>query len=258
MGAVIRVTGTAGRFAEFRERIRWMLVREMDVEPYTEHHGEGGLEYRFEAALRLPFPAFAAATVDFQELAVEAEWDDAAQGLRRRATIVAGKLTGQESAPLAAAAANLCVELSPDGSLAFALACAPRDGAWIGYCADADRHAYVRAEAQALWFADEAADRWTRRDGAALDAPIDPGELEALEALAFAFAGAWLWYDAAPPAETALERSRYDAHGWPVRGANMLAGRRRELMAAGARHDTLSPEARALRDRVHAAWQERP
>lgn len=253
---MIRVTGTAGRFDEFRERIRWLLVREIDVEPYTEHHDESGLEYRFEAALRLPFPAFAAATVDFEELAVEAEWDDAAHGLRRCATIAAGKLIGQESAPLAAAAANLCVELSADGSLAFALACAPQGGAWLGYCADAHRHAYVRAEAQALWFADEAADRWKRRDGAAVDTPIEPGELEALEAIAFAFAGAWLWYDAAPPAETALERSRYDAHGWPVKGANLRATRRLELMADGARHDTLSPEARAVRDRVHAAWQE--
>ncbi|MDA0225666.1 MAG: hypothetical protein O2975_06080, partial [Proteobacteria bacterium] len=233
MRAVIRVTGTAGRFEDFRERIRWTLVREMDVEPYTEHHGKSGLEYRFAASQRLPFPAFAAATAEFEELSVEAEWDDAAQGLRCRATIVAGKLTAQESVPIGTGPANLWIELQAEGTLAFALAIEEQNGAWIGYCVDAQRHAYLRVESDALLFAADAGANWTRRNAAAVAQAIDSAELAALEALAFAFAEAWLWYDAAPLAETALERSRYDAHGWPVAGANLLASRRQELMAAG-------------------------
>ena len=79
--AIVRVTGSAGRFEEFRERVRWLLVRDPDAEPYTEHHSGGLLEYRFELTKGLPFPTFVAASADFPELRVEAEWDkDGAKG----------------------------------------------------------------------------------------------------------------------------------------------------------------------------------
>jgi hypothetical protein len=73
--AVVRVTGSAGRFEEFRERVRWLLVRDPDVDPFTEHHGAGGLEYRFQVEKGIPFPTFVAASAEFPELRVEAEWD---------------------------------------------------------------------------------------------------------------------------------------------------------------------------------------
>jgi hypothetical protein len=72
--AVVRITG-AGRLADFRERLRWLMVREMDAEDYTEHHGEGVLEYRFEPKQGIPFPVFVQASADFPELTVEAEWE---------------------------------------------------------------------------------------------------------------------------------------------------------------------------------------
>jgi len=75
--AVVRVTGSAGRFEEFRERVRWLLVRDPDVDPYTEHHGAHGLEYRFQIDKGLPFPSFIAASAEFPELRVEADWDHA-------------------------------------------------------------------------------------------------------------------------------------------------------------------------------------
>jgi len=79
--AIVRVTGSAGRFEEFRERVRWLLVRDPDTEPYTEHHSDAGLEYRFELTKGLPFPTFVAASAEFPELRVEAEWDkDGAKG----------------------------------------------------------------------------------------------------------------------------------------------------------------------------------
>lgn len=79
--AIIRVTGAAGRFEEFRERVRWLLVRDPDVDPYTEHHGPAGLEYRFTLEKGIPFPSFVAASAEFPELRVEAEWDkDDAKG----------------------------------------------------------------------------------------------------------------------------------------------------------------------------------
>jgi hypothetical protein len=72
---VVRVTGSAGRFEEFRERVRWLLVRDPDVDPYTEHHGAGALEYRFRIEKGIPFPTFVAASAEFPELRVEAAWE---------------------------------------------------------------------------------------------------------------------------------------------------------------------------------------
>ena len=98
--AVVRVTGSAGRFEEFRERVRWLLVRVPDAEPYTEHHAGNRLEYRFELAKGLPFPTFVAASAEFPELRVEAEWDKA--GAKGGAVIESGRLVdkwnGEKSA----------------------------------------------------------------------------------------------------------------------------------------------------------------
>jgi len=54
--ALVRVTG-AGRLADFRERLRGLLVRDPDAEDYSEHHEEGRLEYRFAPKKGIPFPA---------------------------------------------------------------------------------------------------------------------------------------------------------------------------------------------------------
>jgi hypothetical protein len=88
--AIVRVTGTAGRFEEFRERVRWLLVRDPDTDPYTENHGPQGLEYHFELAKGLPFPAFVAASAEFPELRVEAQWDK--EGAKGGAVIESGRL----------------------------------------------------------------------------------------------------------------------------------------------------------------------
>ena len=61
--AVVRVTG-AGRLADFRERLRWLMVRDEDAEEYSEHHAEGVLEYRFTPRKGIPFPAFTAASAN--------------------------------------------------------------------------------------------------------------------------------------------------------------------------------------------------
>ena len=87
--AVVRVTGV-GRLEEFRERLRWLMVRDIDGEDYTEHHGAGVLEYRFEPRLGIPFPAFAQASAEFPELRVEAQWTR--DGIAGRAVIENGRL----------------------------------------------------------------------------------------------------------------------------------------------------------------------
>jgi hypothetical protein len=98
--ATIRVTGV-GRLADFRERLRHLMVREMDAEDYTEHHTDAALEYRFEPKLGLPFPVFVEASADYPELRVEAEWKH--DKVRGRAVIEAGKLVERS------------IEKDPDG-----------------------------------------------------------------------------------------------------------------------------------------------
>ena len=92
--AVVRITG-AGRLEDFRERLRWLMVREADAEDYTEHHVAGALEYRFEPRRGIPFPPFTAVSAEFPELRVEAEWER--DGVRGRAVIENGKLSEQTS-----------------------------------------------------------------------------------------------------------------------------------------------------------------
>ena len=94
--AVVRVTGV-GRLAEFRERLRFLMVRDVDAEDYTEHHTAGQLEYRFEPKKGLPFPVFAEASGDFPELRVEAEWNH--DGERGRAVLEGGRLTEKARLP---------------------------------------------------------------------------------------------------------------------------------------------------------------
>lgn len=91
--AVVRVTGV-GRFEEFRERLRYIMVRDIDAEDYSEHHAAGLLEYRFEPQRGVPFPAFVEASADFPELRVEASWETDA--VRGRAVIEAGRLVERE------------------------------------------------------------------------------------------------------------------------------------------------------------------
>jgi hypothetical protein len=88
--AIVRVTGSAGRFEDFRERVRWLLVRDPDVDPYTEHHSPDRLEYRFALERGIPFPPFVTASTEFPELRVEAQWDK--EGARGGVAIEQGRV----------------------------------------------------------------------------------------------------------------------------------------------------------------------
>ena len=91
--AVVRVTGV-GRLEEFRERLRWLMVREVDAEVFSEHHLADALEYRFEPKLGIPFPVFVQTSMDYPELRVEAEWET--DTVRGRAVIESGRLVERE------------------------------------------------------------------------------------------------------------------------------------------------------------------
>jgi hypothetical protein len=226
--AVVRVTG-AGRLADFRERLRWLMVREEDAEQYTEHHADGVLEYRFTPRRGIPFPVFTAASVDFPELQVEAQWEH--DGVRGSALIENGCLVQQ--APQLAGDAQLDVAVAQDGRLVLAFACSRRDDALVGYAATSERHTYFRY-----------------RDGK-LDL-IDPDAPdEALEEVAFAFVEEWIWYD---EEEAVLERARYSNYGYAVHGANLRSDKLRLLRGQGLRFSSLDDEAKKARAALAAQW----
>jgi len=224
----VRITG-AGRLADFRERLRWLMVRDVDAEDYTEHHADGVLEYRFEPRNGIPFPAFAAASGDFPELRVEAEWEH--DGVRGRAVLENGRVVQETAAQAGAAAVDISV--AEDGRLALAVVCRKSGHALIGYAATSERHTYFR---------------W--REGVLeLVAPDTPDAL--LEELAFGFVGEWLWYDeeGAP-----VERARYADYGYPVRGANLKSEKLALLRQSGLKFSSLDAAGREVREALIAQW----
>ena len=227
--AVVRISG-AGRLEDFRERLRWLMVRDADAEEYTEHRIPGALEYRFQPRRGIPFPAFTVASAEFPELRVEAEWER--DGVRGRAVIENGQLVEQQSARLDDPRVE--VKVGGDGRLELGLACAPTpDGGLIGYAVTDQRHTYFR------WFGG----RLELLDADAPDA--------ALEDAAFQFVDEWIWYD---EEEAALERVRYANYGYPVRGANVKSEKLALLRAQGGAYSTLDEQARSARAAVVAQW----
>lgn len=230
--AVVRVSGT-GRLDDFRERVRWLMVRDEDAEDYTEHHGKGTLEYRFQPRRGIPFPAFTAASADYPELRVEAEWER--DGERGRALIENGQLV--ETSATRLAEAQLEVAVGDDGRLDLALACIRgEDGAIAGYVATAERHTYFRYKDSALTL-------------------VNPEEPDAkLEEAALRFAGEWIWYD---EEDAVLERARYANYGFPVRGANLKSDKLALLRANAGRYSTLDENAKAACEAIAEQWLKR-
>jgi hypothetical protein len=230
--AVVRVSGT-GRLDDFRERVRWLMVRDDDAEDYTEHHGKGTLEYRFQPRRGIPFPAFTAASADYPELRVEAEWER--DGERGRALIENGQLVETSATRLAEAQAE--VALGDDGRLDLALACIRgEDGAIAGYVATAERHTYFRYKDSVLTL-------------------VNPEEPDAeLEEAALRFAGEWIWYD---EEDAVLERARYANYGFPVRGANLKSDKLALLRANAGRYSTLDENAKAACEAIAEQWLKR-
>jgi hypothetical protein len=226
--AVVRITG-AGRVADFRERLRWLLVRDPDAEDYTEHHEPGTLEYRFTPKKGIPFPVLTEVSGDFPELRVEAEWDH--DGVAGRAIFENGRLVDEQRAE--PGEPGVAVTLGEDGRLELAIICQPHEGHWIGYAASADRHTFFRYREGALTL-------------------VEPSDAdEALEEVAFRLVDEWIWYD---EEEAPTERAHYTQYGYPVRGANLKSAKLALLRRQGRPYSTLDPTAASVRDAVIAKW----
>ena len=226
--AVVRITG-AGRLADFRERVRWLLVRDPDAEDYTEHHQPDSLEYRFVPKRGIPFPVFAQASGDFPELRVEAEWNH--DGVPGRAVIENGHVVTEERGE--PSVAGVAVSIAEEALLELALICEQQDNGWIGYAATAERHTYFRY-----------------REGALSLVGADDAD-EALEDVAFRLVDEWLWYD---EEEAPMERARYAQYGYPVRGANVKSEKLALLRRRSEPYSTLDPRAAKVREALIAQW----
>ena len=231
--AVVRVSGT-GRLADFRERLRWLMVRDPDAEDYTEHHRAGALEYRFAPKRGIPFPALTEASAEFPELRIDAEWEH--DGVRGRAVIENGRVAKEEDGPGGAPGAQpggIAVELDAQGRLKLALVCERRGDEWLGYAATSERHSYFRF-----------------RESLRLVAPEDADE--ALEEIAFRLVDEWLWYD---EEEAPAERARYALYGMPVLGANVKSDKLAWLRGRDMRFSSLEPGAAPVREALERQWR---
>jgi len=225
----VRVSG-AGRLADFRERLRWLMVRDADAEDYTEHHAEGMLEFRFQPKQGIPFPAFAQASGDFPELRVEAHWDH--DGARGHALIENGRVVMEDDTTPDTPGVE--VRMQEDGRLEIAMVLKKQHGSYSGYATSSDRQTYFHFENEALTLVEPAA--------------ASPD----LEEVAFRLVDDWIWFD---EEDEPVERLRYAGYGYPVRGANLksekLALLRRQ---EGARWSTLDAEAARVREALVAKW----
>src|SRR5262245_34412150 len=208
------------------------MVRDPDAEDYSEHHGEGFLEYRFTPKRGIPFPAFTETSGEFPGLRVEALWQN--YGKRGRAVIESGRLVEQTQVEDDGA---VDVAVGEAGRLELGMVCRSEGGECSGYAATAERQTYFRYRGGEI----------------ELMAPDSPAQVpdEALEDAAFGFAGEWLWYG---EEEAVLERACYSGYRFPVRSANVKSEKLARLRAGGGRYSSLDALGREARDKLIEKW----
>lgn len=276
--ATLTVTGERELLAAADERIKTLLIGEAFEGGFEEHHGADALAYDFKVHGGVPFPAFAAASQEFPQLVITAEWVNAAAGRKGRAQLSNGGITEHREEPIALDSAevrNRRVEVAADGTLQLAFALQRLDAReWAGYVLNHERDALFRitrdGESVTL-LATDGAPEWAWRwrlaqagDAApreALEPPQAlPGELAAaLERLAQDFVAEWIWMRAAPAADNAIDIDRYARYGYAVREANVRATRlHRMLGEAGPGqpllHSTLDAEDAWIGELLRRCW----
>jgi hypothetical protein len=245
--ATIVVKGDPALLREYRRGVNERLEEE-GAGAYRERHVDAQLEYEFRLKGGIPFPPFVESSRDFPDLSIEVDWSDAATGRSGRAIIQNGVLREQSAQVHAAGTALQDVRAGADGRLQLALACAPWRDAWLGYAIATGQHAFFRVsgsgESCELRASDgveaEWAERWIADAGGTQytelvpSEPIAADELRELDRLAKGFTGEWIWFDESPPEETAVERTRFQAYGYPVVAANLRSEKLRKVLEPAA------------------------
>jgi hypothetical protein len=273
--ATIRVSGDPQLLREYRVQVNRLLDEDRGG-AYRELHIAERLEYEFRLDGGIPFPPFVSASQAFPDLTVEVEWTDAALGKSGRAIIRNGALAEQAAHSHAAASGALSsdVRAGADGSLELAVSCARGRDCWRGYVISAGEHAFFRIAGSArsceLRASDgiepEWAEEWKVSQGdptyveLAPREPIAGEELRELDRLAREFAREWIWFEESPPDETAVERRRFAAYGYPVRAANLRCEKLRKVLRpeeTGLAFASFAEDARWIPELLRRCWLRR-
>ena len=239
----VTVKGDPALLREYRSSVNELLDEE-GAGSYRELHTEKQLEYRFKLRGGIPFPPFVETSQSFPDLTVEVDWTEANEGRSGRAIIQNGALREQAAQTQAPGGPALQdVRADADGRIRLAVSCERWREYWHGYVIASDQHAFFRiagtSGACELYASDgievEWAERWTVSDDAAHSElaqrdPIAKDELRELDRIAEGFSGEWLWFSESPPEETAVERQRFEAYGYPVRAANLRSEKLRKVL----------------------------
>ena len=269
--ATITVSGDPQLLLEYRGEVN-RLLEEEGGDAYRELHTPGRLEYEFRPHAGIPFPPFVSASQAFPDLTVEVQWSESAVGKSGRAVIRNGVLAEQAAQSHAPGGEIMHdVRAGADGRLELAVLCARWRESWHGYVITADEHAFFRvagpAESGELSASDgvdpEWAERWRIDSGEAIytelapHEPIPQDELRELDRLAQEFSREWVWFEESPPEETAVERRRYEAYGYPVRTANLRSEKLRTVLRQdGGRlaFESFAEDARWVAEVLRRCW----
>jgi hypothetical protein len=241
--ATITVSGDPQTLREYRGEVNRLLDEEGGS--FRERHGPGRLEYEFRLQAGIPFPPFVSASQTYPDVTVEVRWSESDLGKSGRAIIRSGVLaeqTAESEAPVGGVSND--VRAGADGRLELAVCCARWRETWHGYVICAEQHAFFRIAGSAgsceLLASDgigpEWAEQWTFRPDAreytelASREPIAEDELRELDRLAEGFSRDWIWFEESPPEETAVERARFAAYGYPVHAANLRSEKLRKVL----------------------------
>lgn len=276
--ATLTVSGERELLPAVEARIAALLAAGADAGEFETRHGDGMLAYDFKVRGGIPFPAFAAASQEFPEVTITAEWVNVAAGRRGRACLGRGSITEHVEEAIgfeAGAAPNRYLHAAADGTIRLAFAVLRRGaGEWAGYVLNHERDALFRItrnDDEVELLATEGAAEWAWRwqcgtgletaSAGAVTPPQPVGrELYAeLESLAEGFVGEGFWLRDAPEADNAIEIDRFARYGYTVRDANIRAARLHRLRAGlGADedlvHSTLDADAAWIADLLLKNW----
>jgi hypothetical protein len=261
--ATVTVKGDPASLREYRSRVNELLDEE-GAGSYRELHTEKQLEYRFKLRGGIPFPPFVETSLAFPDLTIEADWTEADEGrsvLREQAA--------QTQTPGGPALRD--VRADADGRIRLAVVCERWREFWHGYAIASDQHAFFRiagtADACELYASDGAeaewAERWTvSSDNAAYGEfvqrePIAKDELREIDRLVQDFSREWLWFGESPPEETAVERQRFEAYGFPVHAANLRSEKLRKVLRSedgGLALSSFGEDARWIPELLRRCW----
>lgn len=273
--ATLTVSGDRALLPAADARIRALLAAESAGGGVETHHGDDALCYDFKVHGGIPFPAFAAASQEFPDLVVTAEWVNAGAGRSGRAQLAGGKLVAHSEDPMAgggARSSNRWLRVAADGRLELGfLLQALGPGEWAGYAICHQRDALFHLlcseggiELRATEGEPEWSVVWRLRDES--DTPparpcmrvaVDDALYAELDRAARDFVDEWIWLEEASEVDTAIEREHYARLGHAVHAANLRSLRLKALVpdAGGLRvHDSLDPGERWIAALLLRCW----